>query len=449
MADGAGRLPGSLAAPDRSVDYTQIKRFEAPFAEKRYLRHAILGVCCMLFWRAYGSVLLPSWFAVFMLAQLLHSLALHSLPESGPPRLMRRILATQVLNSLLFSVPGLYLWIAGDTQARLFSLLFLTAGGLNAITIRAHLRVPLRIDLAIISASVLIRVGWLLWQAPGAADSWMLAVAMLALLVVFAKGVLDLSAMHAQLQAHVAERTELEQQRMLSRFTGGVAHDFNNLLTVVLGNMELARLSEAPGEREALMTEAERAARRGAELTGRLLTLSRKARLSPVAQSPQRLLETVAETARRELLGPQHRLMLRVAPGLPAVHADPAKLRAVLLELIGNARDAMQSGGEIVLSAAPGPDRGGQVVRFGVSDGGGGIPPHLRDKVFEPYFTTKPRGQGSGLGLPMVRGFVEQSDGELRLEAQDGAGTRIWLDLPAVPAPGAGEAGSGQGSARA
>ncbi|MGR3378177.1 sensor histidine kinase [Salipiger abyssi] len=447
MADGAGKLPGTGVAASPPVDYAQIRRFEAPFANRRYLRHVILGLCCLLFWRTYGSALLPLWFAVFMLAQFAYALVLRGLPESGPPLLMWRVLIMQTLNSLLFCLPGLSLWIAGDMQAWLYSLLFLTAGGLNALAMRAHLRAALRIDLAVITGAVLVRVGWLLWQAPYAPDSWMLAVAMLALYGVFMKAAFDLRGMRAQLQAHIAERDARERQRALSQFTGGVAHDFNNLLTVVLGNMELARLSVAPDERDALMTEAERAARRGAELTTQLLALSRNARLSPVAQLPASLLETVAGRARRELLGPWHRVTLRVAPGLRPVYADPEKLHSALLELIGNARDAMPSGGEIVLTAKPCPHGDGSALRFGIADEGSGIPEHLRDKVFEPYFTTKPRGQGSGLGLPMVRGFVEQSNGKMTVEPREGGGMQIWLDLPvaqASAAPGSGASGSGE-----
>ncbi|MCR8546312.1 ATP-binding protein [Salipiger sp. P9] len=433
MADGLGKLLGTAPTVPNVLDYAQIKRFEEPFAGGRYLRFVLLGVCCLLYWRAYGGALLLWWFAGLMAAQLLHYAALRSLPDAGPRQLMWRILVTQALGSAVFCLPGLYLWTLDTPDARIFSLLFLVAGALNAITLRSHLREPLWIDLGLQSFTVLARVGWVLWQAPGAAESWALVVALMALHLFFVKAVCDLRGTRVQLQARLAEQTERDRQRALTQFTGGVAHDFNNLLTVVLGNMELARLSEAPGERDALMNEAELAARRGAELTNQLLTLSRKAHLSPVSERPERLLGPVHEIA-QGLVGPGHRLRLALAPDLPAVFVDPAKFQAALLELICNARDAMPEGGEIVLSAQTAPQQdGGGAVRFGVADSGSGIPGHMLKTVFEPYFTTKPRGRGSGLGLPMVRGFIEQSDGELLLESVNGAGTQVWIDLPARP----------------
>jgi TolB-like protein/CheY-like chemotaxis protein len=228
----------------------------------------------------------------------------------------------------------------------------------------------------------------------------------------------------------------------LGRLTGGVAHDFNNLLTVVLGNATALRVSaEASGDtnsaRRAEMIE--RAAERGGRLAGQLLAYSGKQMLRPETISVYRTLSAMSELL-AQAAGENVRIRLDTDPGLWNCRVDPGQLESSMLNLVLNARDAMPSGGSILVVThnhrvnrlqGGWPVRPpGDYVRIDVTDTGGGIAPELREKVFEPFFTTKPPGRGSGLGLSQVYGFAGQSGGWVDLESQVGNGTTLSLYLP-------------------
>jgi PAS domain S-box-containing protein len=251
---------------------------------------------------------------------------------------------------------------------------------------------------------------------------------------------------HEELERLVGERTtalresearlaQAAKMEALGRLAGGVAHDFNNVLQAVQGGVSLARrrLPRDPGGAERFLTLATDAAARGASVTGRLLAFARRTGLEAVAVDPAALLEGIAELL-RHTFGPGVTIRVTVAQGTPPVLADAGRLESVLVNLANNARDALPGGrGTIALSAAPaGAPPGlpaGDHVLFAVRDDGEGMPPDILAQVTEPFFTTKPKGRGTGLGLSMARGFAEQSGGALHIDSAPGRGTevRIWL----------------------
>ncbi|WFC41554.1 PAS domain S-box protein [Pseudoxanthomonas sp. SE1] len=265
---------------------------------------------------------------------------------------------------------------------------------------------------------------------------------------------LDHDAMHllrsiANLVAGMIQRRRTEEQLAhaqrldaIGQLTGGIAHDFNNLLTVMSGSLQLlADRSSGDPESADLIASASRSACRGAELTRKLLAFARRQRLSPSAVSPPRLLEDLEHMLRRTL-GDSIRLIVECPPTIPAVHADAAQLDSALLNLVLNARDAMPQGGEIRLSARQAElevETDSRVtvrhpcIMFSVTDTGHGMTTETMARAVEPFFTTKPAGRGSGLGLSMVYGFAEQSGGKLRIDSRLGHGTRVVLLLPAAP----------------
>jgi two-component system, cell cycle sensor histidine kinase and response regulator CckA len=226
----------------------------------------------------------------------------------------------------------------------------------------------------------------------------------------------------------------------LGRLAGGVAHDFNNLLTIILScsSALLEGLgAEAPLRQEAL--EIDDAARRAAQLTRQLLSFGRCHSTQPV---PLDLGEVVAgmEHLLRRLIGEGVALEVSRGTGLRAVHADPAHMEQVILNLVVNARDAVGGGGRIVVEtsnlevivdeahwvgAPP-----GQYVCLAVSDTGCGMAPEVRTRLFEPYFTTKAEGKGTGLGLATVYGIVKRAGGEIHVESAPGQGARFEVLLP-------------------
>lgn len=247
----------------------------------------------------------------------------------------------------------------------------------------------------------------------------------------------------------VLERTErraleealVHSQKMkaVGQLTGGLAHDFNNLLAVIIGSLELTGGYAADAAAGRRIARALKAAERAAQLTQRLLAFSRKQSLSPRAVDVAALVESLHELMTHSLL-PGQSLVIDAQPGLWYAWIDPSQLENALLNLVVNARDAMQGrDGDIQLRivnqrVARSSGKQQEMVTLEVIDQGCGMPPDVRAQVFEPFFTTKAVGSGSGLGLSMVYGFIRQSGGKVQLDTAPGQGTRVQLQLPRAPA---------------
>lgn len=240
------------------------------------------------------------------------------------------------------------------------------------------------------------------------------------------------------------ERQLQQSQRMeaIGQLSGGLAHDFNNLLGVIVGNLDLLERDVRANERAAnRVRTAQHAATRGSELTKRMLAFARRQVLNPQPTDVNQLLRDLFEMLPRTL-GADVRVSKQLAEGLPPVTVDAAGLEGALLNLAINARDAMKGGGELrfkterVLLDARHPlvslqeVEPGHYLEVSVSDTGSGIPPELLAKVFVPFFTTKAKGKGTGLGLAMVYGFVKQSKGHISVVSELGRGTTFTLLLP-------------------
>nr|WP_255722640.1 ATP-binding protein [Pseudoroseomonas ludipueritiae] len=189
------------------------------------------------------------------------------------------------------------------------------------------------------------------------------------------------------------------------------------------------------------------AAQRGASVTRRLLSLARSDGLQTEPVEPRAVLDGIAELL-HHTLGQNIRTLVEAPPDLPLVLTDRRQLEATLVNLAINARDAMQprGGGTIILSAVPSPMPAGSAspdspgLCLAVRDSGMGMDPAVLARAGEPFFTTKPRGEGTGLGLTLARGFAEQSGGALAIESEAGRGTTVRLWLPLAPASAQGPA---------
>jgi signal transduction histidine kinase len=236
------------------------------------------------------------------------------------------------------------------------------------------------------------------------------------------------------------ERIFAEAQRLdaVGRLTAGIAHDFNNILTVVTGNVELCRLESDSADQRELLTQALDATARGAKLTKQLLAFGRRSVLAPEALDANRVINRLDGLFRRTLPS-TIRVETQLGRDLGPVKADRTQLESALLNLAINARDAMPDGGQLIVTtrsqtvteAEPtaGLEAGTYVV-ISVADTGTGISETALERVFEPFYTTKPIDKGSGLGLPMVYGFVIQSGGHITLKSQPGHGTQVEMFLP-------------------
>jgi signal transduction histidine kinase/CheY-like chemotaxis protein len=259
-------------------------------------------------------------------------------------------------------------------------------------------------------------------------------------LIGFAKVTRDLTERrNAERDLEAAREQLVQSQKMeaIGQLTGGVAHDFNNLLTVIVGGADI--LSRLIGDNERarrILGNMQYAAERGASLTGHLLAFARRQALVPRMIETQELLEGISGLLRRSLQG-NVTLELGVPNDIWPTVADQNQLELAILNVGLNARDAMPHGGRIRIEARNEVRHDGDYVAIAISDTGEGIPEEIKDKVLEPFFTTKGVGKGSGLGLSQAYGFAIQSGGALSIDSAVGKGTTVTLHLPAAKAASA------------
>jgi CheY-like chemotaxis protein len=243
------------------------------------------------------------------------------------------------------------------------------------------------------------------------------------------------------------ELRQSQKMEAVGQLTGGLAHDFNNLLTGISGSLELLQARVAQGRLEDLdryILTAQSSANRAAALTHRLLAFSRRQTLDPKPTDVNQLVQSMEELI-RGTAGPAISVTTVLGADLWLTLCDPNQLENALLNLCINARDAMPAGGQLVIEtanawldeqAALESDMApGHYVTLSVGDTGTGMTPEVAARAFDPFYTTKPLGEGTGLGLSMIYGFVKQSGGQIRVYTEVDRGTTMQLLLPSHQMP--------------
>jgi PAS domain S-box-containing protein len=250
-------------------------------------------------------------------------------------------------------------------------------------------------------------------------------------------------------QLDVTRRRESEQsfrqaQKMeaIGQLTAGLAHDFNNLLQVVSGNIDIVASQVEDDRHQRLLNNAARAADRGSKLTRQLLAFARKTRLEPKTVDMNQLIHNFGDLL-DNTVGAQIRLVTALERRLPAVQIDATHMEMAILNVLLNARDAMPKGGTVTIETRLQKLNGdapmhqlpeGDYVVLTIRDEGTGMPDNVRRRATEPFFTTKGAERGTGLGLAMVHGFVQQSLGRLEIDSTPGKGTEIRMLFPVASA---------------
>jgi len=241
-----------------------------------------------------------------------------------------------------------------------------------------------------------------------------------------------------RLEARLRQAHKMEA---IGTLAGGIAHDFNNLLTGILGYAnELKTRPSCDGDIREIARIMESAATRGAELTRQLLGFARKGKIEEVPLDVHKLINEVASVLRRTI-DRRIDIVRELRAATPHVLGDPTQLQQVLLNLGVNARDAMPSGGRLVFETCVEDIEGehrpehfhgrpGRYLAVAVADSGHGIPLDIRDRIFDPYFTTKEKGKGTGLGLAMTYGIIRNHGGSILVCSEEGRGTTFKIYLP-------------------
>ncbi len=274
---------------------------------------------------------------------------------------------------------------------------------------------------------------WISWSAvPGEAK-------------IYASG-RDITTERAREAALAEAESNLRQaQKMdaIGQLTGGIAHDFNNMLQGIGGGLDLMQRRLARGQVEQaakFVDEAQKAVTRAASLTNRLLAFARRQALAPRPVEPDKLVDGVSELLKRTV-GPHIDVVLEKHDGSWLINCDPSELESAILNVAINARDAMPDGGTLTIRTSDNelsvedltgyedvPP--GRYVKIAISDDGVGMEPGVLARAFEPFYTTKPLGLGTGLGLSQLYGFVRQSGGLAKLDSVPGEGTTVTVYLP-------------------
>lgn len=441
-------LPASAVAPatrDFWPEARELIEADGTGRGEIALRWGIVLAGGAVLWRVTGSSVFPAWSVTYI---AIHAIYLRLLLSNAPPvpaGAFRGLLGLNFLSSLSYAAMPVYLMLQDGAGLRFIGVCGFLGMCLHNLVRHRGLRLVAAWDAMLMSAGAAL-AGWaFIGTATSAGEAALILTGTGALTGYFLVSYLGNLRLRDRLASAETLSAEARKMEAVGRLTGGVAHDFNNILTVILGNLDLYDELQTDAERDGVVTEARLAASRAATLTAQLLSYSRRAPLLPEVITVGDYLRGFRAMCDRLLPETVSVICDTGRPGL-TVHADPNQLTTALLNLVINARDAMPEGGCITITAAPrdlGPGKAagagaarplsGAFTAITVRDQGPGIAPEMMADVLTPFFTTKPVGKGSGLGLSMVLGFAEQTRGALTLRNRDDGGLEAELLLPRAP----------------
>lgn len=419
-----------MGSSDFAEKLNAIRKSEPVFGAEFICRTILVVLTAATGWLVMELEFLPFWLLAYYTLVLFEKYLL-ARSASRPRRAWYlAIVVVSFFIASTFAVLPIWLWNMEGEIWKFAAMVALVGGTLNVFLLRARTQavaiaylVPLTSVPFILSHNFFVAP----WGGPGFWSAFILSVCFAVYLGV---GVRESNRTMEEVRLTQKKYHQAQKRDALGTLTAGISHDFNNLLSVVLGSLELIRTRQFPkSEEDVLVEEAISATKRGAELTRTLLAYAKGSELELDFVNPVEVVDQVVLLGRRVLVdGTGLSSKTDVRPG--HILTDGPLLQSALLNLIINARDAIASGGKIELCLRESLREGVEMFEFSVRDNGVGIPEHDLERVTEPFFSTKALGEGSGLGLSMVFGFAQQSDGEFRLESSQGIGTTAYLLLP-------------------
>lgn len=402
----------------------------------------LVGICVMFGWLVLGYFEFVAWFlVVYGLSQIERYLHRRN-PQPYSKRLYILYIALGTAIATCAAALPVYLWSFDGRTYLLAGMIYLVGLVLNTFFIRAQAW-PALLCRAIPNGVAVFIIAYMHLDDSRALPHSILAFILATVFSVYLI-VLVMESLRRVRATRETTKALLQAQKSetVANFAGGVAHDFNNLLGVIQASLEQANLEPDPSERKALIDQAIAAVGRGAGLTKQLLTVGRQ------TEFETRLIDMDAFTTELEqflkrIIPSSIALTVERDPELTTIKSEPTLLQSMLLNLAMNAREAMADAGNLTISMerfeatgletiSMGTLTPGMYAVFSVKDDGKGIEPEIFGRVLEPFFSTRPIGEGTGLGLAMVSGFCQQVGGALDIASQESKGTvvRFFLPLP-------------------
>ncbi len=401
------------------------------------IRFALVMIASICGWLLLDLDFLPIWVAAYYTCVLLEKLVLNLPFKTYDGFALAALWVVSFLLASVYAVLPVYVWNMEDDIWKFATAVLFAGGVLNIFLLRArNWLLGLAYMLPMTAAAFAITATFFEGSA-GGTEFWAAFILSVCLAVYFAVCLWEAHKSHQHLRDTREQFMQAQKVEALGTLTSGVAHDFNNLLSVIQGNLELLQTYPQSPDRAEFVDEALKAAKRGATLTRQLTSYGRKADLIPKRINPTDILRAVEEMANR-ILPANFTLTVQTSANQSTLFIDESLLHSALLNLVINARDAMPDGGELTMRCTD-PANPPESLRlnplntyvaFEVTDTGTGIPDDVLPNIFDPFFSTKPVGQGSGLGLPMVCGFAQQSGGDVHVSSVPGVGTSVAVYLP-------------------
>ena len=391
-------------------------------------RHAVVLTCGVALWFATEQAIMLVWAFGYLLLNILYVSFLRH--QSGPTSTQQLTLAAawSIGIALWYGAMVVYIATLSHGDFLILAACGVVGAALHSLSQNSELSASAYVDLF----AVLVPAIGVAFVAAMIPESFGIGLAtLLGALCVIAYFVLafhQIMSDRKKLKERMLADVQDQKMRALGQLTSGVAHDFNNLLAIVIANLELSQQDDRNADNVKYLSEAQLAAQSGANLVKQLMAYVRQSNLRTQDISVADVLSRLALVIPRVLPAHIHFHLTHQEDGL-GIQCDPAMLETAVINLIINARDAIgESEGEIRVAVVPEPQSGLMNIR--VMDTGPGMEVDTLEQASEPFFTTKPFGQGSGLGLSMVKGFAEQSGGELTLRNRPNGGFAANIALP-------------------
>ncbi len=402
------------------------------------LRFSVVGFGALFMTLATGRYEIAIWLTGFLLTNGYYSWWLSRIRTSVTQRQYIGLTTLFAISVTLYTSCTIYLFVIGTPAFVTIAIAALIAQALFNISRHRKSGLLVIYDTAIVAAAGLFfGLSSMGRTGGGFSEQMVIVVSTVGVCTYYVIAQIRKIQIHDALQASRQEAAQTQKMRAVGQLTAGVAHEFNNLLTVIRGNVELAQLSDGADDYQDRLADAIKAADRADALTSQLLSLSRKARLEATEIDLPRFWQGF-DTILPRITPASIKVEVNATALAKTLYCDPNQLEVALINLIINARDALGGQGRIWIDSRPASvsdlakldvDQVGSLGVIAVHDNGPGIPPHQLQQVIEPFFTTKGVGKGTGLGLPMVKGFCEQSGGAFLIESDD-SGTSVVMALP-------------------